>query len=96
MGRLLQPAISSPPPPAQVGRLLQPAIIWIDNAERTFVKKVPKTDRTEPRRLKKELPKLLKTVTAADRILLVGTSETPWDADQKVGRWGQDTVGGDE
>ena len=68
-----------------MGRLLQPAIIWIDNAERTFVKKVPKTDRSEPRRLKKELPKLLKTVTPQDRILLVGTSETPWDADQKVG-----------
>ena len=70
--------------PRQVGRLLQPAVIWIDSAEKTFVKKVPKTDKTEPKRLKKELPKLLKALTPADRLLLVGTSETPWEADQKV------------
>ncbi|XP_043208792.1 dynein regulatory complex protein 11-like [Amphibalanus amphitrite] len=68
----------------KVGRLLQPSVIWIDNAEKTFVKKVPKTDKTEPKRLKKELPKLLKALTPADRLLLVGTSETPWEADQKA------------
>ncbi|XP_037077754.1 dynein regulatory complex protein 11-like [Pollicipes pollicipes] len=68
----------------KVGRLLQPAVIWIDRAERTFVKKVPKTDKTEPKRLKKELPKFLKALTPLDRLVLVGTSESPWDADQKA------------
>lgn len=68
----------------QVGRLLQPAVVWVDNAEKTFVKKVPKTDKTDPKRLKKELPKFLKAVTPQDRLLLIGTSSTPWEAEQKV------------
>lgn len=45
----------------KVSRLLQPAIIYMDNAERPFVKKIPKTDKSDPKRLKKDLPKIVKS-----------------------------------
>jgi len=67
----------------KVGKLLQPSVVYIGNAEKTFIKKVPKNDMSDPKRLKKELPKLIKKLTAEDRILFVGTSLTPWDADIK-------------
>ena len=63
----------------KVGKLLQPTIVYIGNAEKTFIKKVPKNDMSDPKRLKKELPKLIKKMDNADRILFVGTSLTPWD-----------------
>ncbi|XP_050436618.1 dynein regulatory complex protein 11 [Adelges cooleyi] len=67
----------------KVARLLEPAVIYIDDAEKTFMKKVPKTDKTDPKRLKKDLPKLIKAIGPTDRILLLGTSCCPWDCDQK-------------
>ena len=63
----------------KVGKLLQPTVIYIGNAEKTFVKKAAKNDMSDPKRLKKELPKIIKKMTAEDRILFVGTSLTPWD-----------------
>lgn len=45
----------------KVARLLQPAVIYMDCAERPFVKKIPKTDRSDPKRLKKDLPKIVKS-----------------------------------
>nr|CAH7712986.1 unnamed protein product [Callosobruchus chinensis] len=45
----------------KVARLLQPSVIYMDNAERPFVKKIPKTDKTDPKRLKKDLPKMVKS-----------------------------------
>lgn len=68
----------------KVSRLLQPSIIFMDNAESPFMKKVPKGDRTDPKRLKKDLPKLIKNIAEEDRILFIGTSHAPWDADQKL------------
>lgn len=44
----------------KVSRLLQPAVIWMDDAEKPFVKKIPKTDKTDPKRLKKDLIKIIK------------------------------------
>ena len=38
---------------------------------------------TDPKRLKKELPKALKTIKPEDRILLVGTSRCPFDGEMK-------------
>lgn len=63
----------------KVGKLLQPTVVYIGNAEKTFVKKVPKNDMSDPKRLKKELPKIIKKLSPEDRILFVGTSLTPWD-----------------
>lgn len=51
-------------------RLLQPSVIFIEDAEKTFMKKVPKTDKTDPKRLKKDLPKLVKAIAPTDRVQL--------------------------
>ncbi|XP_050446709.1 dynein regulatory complex protein 11 [Cataglyphis hispanica] len=69
---------------SKVSRLLQPSVIFMDDAEKPFVKKVPKTDKTDPKRLRKDLPKLVKSITGEDRVLLIGTSSKPWDGDQKL------------
>jgi len=43
-------------------------VIFIEDAEKTFMKKVPKTDKTDPKRLKKDLPKLVKAIAPTDRV----------------------------
>lgn len=68
----------------KVSRLLQPSVIYFGDAEKPFMKKVPKTDRTDPKRLKKDLPKLVKNIQPEDRVVLVGVTQFPWEADQKA------------
>ncbi|KAJ0173492.1 hypothetical protein K1T71_010641 [Dendrolimus kikuchii] len=68
----------------KVSRLLQPSVIWMDDADKPFVKKIPKTDKTDPKRLKKDLAKIIKGICQEDRVLFVGTSRTPWEAEQKL------------
>lgn len=68
----------------KVSRLLQPCVIFMDNAEAPFMKKVPKGDRTDPKRLKKDLPKLIKNIAEEDRVLFIGTTSAPFEADQKL------------
>ncbi|CAG9789481.1 unnamed protein product [Diatraea saccharalis] len=68
----------------KVSRLLQPSVIWMDDADRPFVKKIPKTDKTDPKRLKKDLVKIIKGIYPEDRVIFVGTSKTPWEAEQKL------------
>uniref|UniRef100_UPI00398F25C7 dynein regulatory complex protein 11-like n=1 Tax=Pristiophorus japonicus TaxID=55135 RepID=UPI00398F25C7 len=68
----------------KVARLLQPSVVWIDNAEKTFYKKVPKVEKgLEPKRLKKSFPGILKSIKAEDRVLIVGTTQRPFDAELK-------------
>lgn len=45
----------------------------MNGAEKPFLKKVPKTDKTDPKRLKKDLPKLVKGITPEDQVR--GTTE---------------------
>ncbi len=67
-----------------VFRLLQPSIIYIDQADKTFLKKVSKTDKTDPKRLKKDLPRLVRSLSQEDRVMLIGASRCPWECEQKV------------
>ncbi|XP_077439775.1 dynein regulatory complex protein 11 [Vanacampus margaritifer] len=68
----------------KVARLMQPSVIWIDGAEKMFYKKVPKEERAlEPKRMKKDLPKALKLIKEEDRVLIIGTSKDPINADIK-------------
>lgn len=69
---------------SKVSRLLQPAVIYMGDAEKPFMKKIPKSDRTDPKRLKKDLPKLIKNLGPEDRVIFIGTSLCPWEADQKL------------
>ncbi|XP_055386862.1 dynein regulatory complex protein 11 [Condylostylus longicornis] len=69
---------------SKVSRLLQPSVIFMGDAERPFMKKVPKTDRTDPKRLKKDLPKIIRNINVEDRVIFIGTSNLPWEADQKL------------
>lgn len=63
---------------------MQPAVIYMNGAEKPFMKKVPKTDKTDPKRLKKDLPRLVKSFCSEDQIMLIGVSNTPWECDQKA------------
>ncbi|NXA39175.1 DRC11 protein, partial [Eudromia elegans] len=66
----------------KVAKQLQPSVVWIGDAEKTFYKKVPKAEKEiDPRRLKRILPTFLKLLKAEDRVLLVGTTRRPFDAD---------------
>ncbi|XP_077169701.1 dynein regulatory complex protein 11 isoform X2 [Paroedura picta] len=66
----------------KVAKQLQPSVIWIGDTEKTFYRKVPKAEKEmEPKRLKKQLPKFLKSVKTEDRILIVGTTKRPFDAE---------------
>ncbi|XP_013416976.1 IQ and AAA domain-containing protein 1 isoform X1 [Lingula anatina] len=67
----------------KVGRAMQPSVFYIGECEKMLKKKIPKTDPTDPKRLKKELPKAMKNVKAEDRLLLVGTSRAPFEAEIK-------------
>uniref|UniRef100_A0A4W6FHI7 Zgc:153738 n=1 Tax=Lates calcarifer TaxID=8187 RepID=A0A4W6FHI7_LATCA len=68
----------------KVARLLQPSVIWIEDAEKMFYKKVPKEEKElDPKRLKKDLPKSLKLIKGEDRVLIVGTTKDPLSADIK-------------
>ncbi|XP_068563222.1 dynein regulatory complex protein 11 [Cebidichthys violaceus] len=69
----------------KVARLLQPSVIWIEDAEKMFYKKVPKEEKElDPKRLKKDLPKSLKLIKGEDRVLIVGTTKDPLSADIKA------------
>eukprot|EP00842_Homolaphlyctis_polyrhiza_P001588 jgi/Hompol1/242/HPOL_000391-RA len=69
----------------KIARLQAPSIIYIDNIEMVFAKKVPKDDTSDPKRIKKDLLKMAKSLREpGDRVLLIGVSSKPWDADVKA------------
>ncbi|XP_069555042.1 dynein regulatory complex protein 11 [Brachyistius frenatus] len=69
----------------KVARLMQPSVIWFDNAEKMFYKKIPKEEKElDPKRLKKDFPKFLKLIKGEDRVLIIGTTKDPLSADIKA------------
>lgn len=69
----------------KVGRLLQPTIIFIRDAENYFYKKKPAScTLSEPGRLKKDLPKFVKGIKSEDRLMVCGTAVQPFDVDLKA------------
>lgn len=67
----------------KVSRLLQPSVIIIEDVDRLFMKKSVRSERWDMRRMRKELPKILRAIVPEDRVLLIGTSTTPWECDQR-------------
>lgn len=62
----------------QVAKAWQPSVVYIGECERTWMKKVPKTDKDDPKRVKKALPKILKTMKAEDRVMIIGVTKSPF------------------
>lgn len=62
---------------------IAPSVIYMDDVEAVFAKK-GKEEQFDLRTLKKDLTKNLKALRPADRVLFVGRSDQPWDADIKA------------
>ncbi|NXF98056.1 DRC11 protein, partial [Eubucco bourcierii] len=68
----------------KVARQLQPSVLWIGDTEKIFSKAAQKAEgEANPGQLAKALPKFLKVLKAQDRVLLVGTTDCPFDANLK-------------
>ncbi|XP_054133677.1 dynein regulatory complex protein 11 [Melozone crissalis] len=65
----------------KVGKELQPSVVWIGDTERIYSKGATKgEDEVNFKRLARLLPQFLKTLKPKDRVLLVGTTRRPFDA----------------
>ncbi|NXR52001.1 DRC11 protein, partial [Hippolais icterina] len=68
----------------KVGKGLQPSVVWIRDTEKMYYKGAPKgEEEMNFKRLAKLLPQFLKAVKAKDRVLVVGTTRRPFDANPK-------------
>ncbi|XP_041255479.1 dynein regulatory complex protein 11 [Onychostruthus taczanowskii] len=65
----------------KVGKELQPSVVWIGDTERIYSKGAPNGEQeVNFKRLAKLLPQFLRALKPKDRVLLVGTSRRPFDA----------------
>ncbi|NXE68079.1 DRC11 protein, partial [Calcarius ornatus] len=65
----------------KVGKELQPSVVWIGDAERIYSKGASRgEDEVNFKRLARLLPQFLRALKPKDRVLLVGTSRRPFDA----------------
>ncbi|NXW77369.1 DRC11 protein, partial [Hirundo rustica] len=65
----------------KVGKELQPSVVWIRDTEKMYCKGAAKrVEEMNFKRLAKLLPQFLKALKPKDRVLLVGTSNRPFDA----------------
>ncbi|NXM63835.1 DRC11 protein, partial [Illadopsis cleaveri] len=65
----------------KVGKELQPSVVWIRDTEKMYSKGPSKgEEEMNFRRLAKLLPQFLKALKPKDRVLLVGTTSRPFDA----------------
>jgi len=69
---------------SKASRLMRPCVLFVDQSDLMFRKKAPKyADGTDARKLKKELPKIIKAFETTDRVLTIGLTDSPWEADVK-------------
>ncbi|NXC01787.1 DRC11 protein, partial [Orthonyx spaldingii] len=65
----------------KVGKEFQPSVVWIGDTEKVFSKGAPKgEEEVSAKRLAKILPQFLRALKPKDRVLLVGTSAKPFEA----------------
>ncbi|NWW35546.1 DRC11 protein, partial [Panurus biarmicus] len=65
----------------KVGKELQPSVVWIGETEKMYSKGAPKgEEEMNSKRLAKVLPQFLKALKPKDRVLLVGTTSRPFNA----------------
>jgi SpoVK/Ycf46/Vps4 family AAA+-type ATPase len=67
----------------KVGKAWAPSVVYIGDCEKTWQKKVPKTDKSDPKRVKKALPKILKTLKPEHRVKIIGVTSVPFNAEPK-------------
>lgn len=64
----------------RMARLLQPSMLFVDGAHKPFIKKIaPGGEAEQPRLLGPFVPKILKALKPADRVMLLGTTNEPWN-----------------
>lgn len=68
----------------KMAKLFQPTILFIDQAHKTFYKKVPPNEVADnPKKLGKILKKLMKAFKDVDRVMLIGTTNDPLKGNPK-------------
>ncbi|NXX91088.1 DRC11 protein, partial [Centropus bengalensis] len=67
----------------KVAKQLQPSVVWIGETEQVFSKDAAKDEKMSLKRVEKMLPEFLKAVKPPDRVLVVGTTNRPFDANIK-------------
>jgi len=65
----------------KMAKLYQPSVIYIGDAASVCIKKGKEYDST---RMKKALPKEMKSLSPGDRVIVIGTESAPYDADMKA------------
>ncbi|CAL7945569.1 unnamed protein product [Xylocopa violacea] len=66
---------------SKVAREFAPSIVFIDNGEKPWLKKVPAEERYyKPKRFARYYPKLVKSIKKGDQILFLTTSSEPYKA----------------
>jgi SpoVK/Ycf46/Vps4 family AAA+-type ATPase len=72
----------------RIARALAPSVIYIDQVEKIFAGKGKKKKKGDPvaaraAKMKKDLIAGLKEIESTDRVIVIGNSSAPWDADTK-------------
>ncbi|KEG15006.1 IQ motif containing with AAA domain 1 [Trypanosoma grayi] len=69
-----------------LAKVLAPSVIYIDKVEKLFMRKKKKKGPKDPllargKKMKKEVLKSIAALAPTDRVMVIGTTSTPWEAD---------------